>query len=290
MAVLLRSQRSQRDEKEEVPPFGRHSSPDVVAGNFSGTTAAYYARYRRSYPDQIITAIVDRLHLGSADAVVDLGCGTGLLTVPLAGRVQLVVGVDPEPDMLAEARRLADPTTMSRIIWVLGSDADLPAVAALRGRGGWGAVTVGQALHFMDIQKLVATAREMLRPGGGLAVISNGIPLWQQDSHWSQALKAALEDWFQTPLSSTCGTSNADRTRYRSALSEAGFAVEEAKHEYTTDIAFADVIGGLFSAISPTDVPEERREAFVQHLAEALAGAATFTETVPVTALIAIAI
>lgn len=260
-----------------------------MSGNFSGSTAAYYAKYRRRYPDQIVTAVIDRLHLGAGDAVVDLGCGTGLLTAPLARRVQVVVGVDPEPDMLAEARRLVDPVVSSRIVWAFGSDADLPAVAALRGRGGWGAVTVGQALHFMDHQRLFGTVREMLRPEGGLAIISNGIPLWQQASPWSRALRAALEDWFQTQLSSTCGTSDTDRTRYRSALSEAGFAVEEARHEYKEEITFTDIIGGLFSAISPSDVPEERRDLFVQHIAQALSGATTFTESVPVTALIAVA-
>ena len=274
-----------------MPPTAERRCGNLsrVSGSFSGKTAAYYAKYRRGYPDQIISAVIDRLHLGSGDTVVDLGCGTGLLTVPFALRVRLVVGMDPEPDMLAEARRVVDPATGSKIVWVLGSDADLPALAALRGEDGWGAVTVGQALHFMDHTALFGRAREMLRPGGGVAIISNGVPLWQQDSDWSRALSSALEDWFHTPSSSTCGTADADRARYRSALREAGFAVEEASYQYKAKITFDDVIGGLFSAISPTDVPDEVRDAFTQHIAQALPEAVTFTETVPVTALIGIA-
>jgi trans-aconitate methyltransferase len=257
-----------------------------VIGSFSGTTAAFYARYRRGYPDQIIDAVVDHLRLNSDDAVIDLGCGTGLLTTPLARRVGLVVGMDPEPDMLVEARRGMDPALMSRIVWVLGSDTDLPVLASLCGDGRWGAVIVGQALHFMDHTTLFRRAKPMLRPGGGLAIISNGLPLWQQDSEWSRSLKTALQEWFQTPLSASCGTAEADRTRYRSALVESGFAVEEVSYDHEVEITFDELVGGLFSAISPADVPEQRREDFIQHLNQALCGAATFIEAVPVTALI----
>jgi ubiquinone/menaquinone biosynthesis C-methylase UbiE len=260
-----------------------------VTGSFSGTTASYYAKYRRGYPDEFVTAVVDRLHLGSDETVIDLGCGTGLLTVALAGKVRLVVGVDPEPDMLAEARRATESATGSDIVWVLGSDADLSSLAALRGEGGWGAVTVGQALHFMDRPRLFGRARQVLRPGGGLVIISNGIPTWQQNSDWSRALKSALEDWFRRPLSSTCGTADADRAHYGAALNVAGFAVEEVSHEYKADVTLDDVIGGLFSALSPTDVPDEQRDAFARHIAQALPEATTFTESVPVTAVIGIA-
>ena len=96
------------------------------------------------------------------------------------------MGVDPEPEMLVEARRLVDPATSSRIIWVLGSDADVPVLATLRGKDMWGAITVGQALHFMNESFLFGRARSMLRSGGGLVITSNGIPLWLQDTDWSQ--------------------------------------------------------------------------------------------------------
>ena len=61
------------------------------------------------------------LHLAAtldARQILDLGCGTGLLTRELAaveGRV--VTGVDPAPAMLAVARRQPDA---NRVIWVEG--------------------------------------------------------------------------------------------------------------------------------------------------------------------------
>ena len=259
-----------------------------MTGIFGGTTAAYYARYRRGYPQQIIDAVVDRLHLGHNDATIDLGCGTGLLTVPLARAVGLVLGVDPEPDMLAEARRGTDAAIGSRIVWVLGSDADIPKLAALRGRGGWGAISVGQALHFIDHEALFERARDMLRPGGGIAIVSNGVPLWQQDADWSRALKSALTAWFGAPPTSTCGTADADRVRYRNALRRAGYELDQVAFEYEAQLTPADVVGSLFSAISPTDVPEDQADAFRKHILNALPDA-SFNEVVPVTALIGVA-
>ncbi|WP_353615266.1 MULTISPECIES: class I SAM-dependent methyltransferase [unclassified Mycobacterium] len=45
--------------------------------------------------------------LDGAGRLLDLGCGTGQLALPLAGHVTEAVGVDPEADMLTEATRQA---------------------------------------------------------------------------------------------------------------------------------------------------------------------------------------
>ncbi|MGH3222867.1 MAG: class I SAM-dependent methyltransferase [Streptosporangiaceae bacterium] len=258
-------------------------------GTFAGDTAENYARYRRGYPDTIVAAVIGHLRLGPDDTVIDLGCGTGLLTAPVARNVGLVVGVDPEADMLAIARRQAEPGLNSKVVWVLGSDDDLPAVARLLGDGSVGAVTVGQALHFMDYENLFLRARRLLRPGGGIAVIANGVPLWQQDSQWSHCLRMALNAWFRTTTTATCGTDRATQARYANALSAAGYEVHEVVEEYEADLTLEEVLGGLHSAMSRGDVPDDLRDAFAQHITAALPDLASFTETVRVDALIGVA-
>jgi ubiquinone/menaquinone biosynthesis C-methylase UbiE len=39
--------------------------------------------------------------------LLDVGCGPGVLAVRLAGLFEAVVGLDPDADMLTEARRVA---------------------------------------------------------------------------------------------------------------------------------------------------------------------------------------
>jgi len=60
---------------------------------FGGEVAEFYARFRRGYPAAVLDAVVAAFRLAADDVVVDLGCGTGQLALPLAGRVR-AVGMD----------------------------------------------------------------------------------------------------------------------------------------------------------------------------------------------------
>jgi SAM-dependent methyltransferase len=220
--------------------------------------------------------------------VIDLGCGTGLLSRPLARRARIVLGVDPEPAMLAVARRTTDEQLSSKLVWVLGSDADLPALGTFTGDRTVGAVTVGQALHFMDYEKVFRQARPLLRAGGGIAVIANGTPLWQQATPWSRALRRALEVWFGTAMTAMCGTDRDTQLLYTQALAAAGYEVREVTHVYHDELSLEQVLGGVYSALSPDDLRADRREAFAEHITRSLQSTSAFIETVPVTALIGI--
>jgi SAM-dependent methyltransferase len=66
-----------------------------------------YERYRHGYPVAVLAAVGEALGLTYRDVVVDLGCGMGQVTLPIAGLVGGVIGVDPEPSMLITARRAA---------------------------------------------------------------------------------------------------------------------------------------------------------------------------------------
>lgn len=59
----------------------------------------------------------------SAASVLDLGCGTGILTVTFAQGDRNVVGVDPSANMLDYARRRAGA---ERVRWVRGDSRDIP--------------------------------------------------------------------------------------------------------------------------------------------------------------------
>jgi SAM-dependent methyltransferase len=160
---------------------------------FWGEIADLYHRYRHGYPDAVLDAVAGMFGLTADDLVVDVGCGTGQLTLPMAPRVGAVIGVDPQPDMLQRARLAARDAGVANAVWMLGADADLPAVGALLAGRSVGAVTVGQALHWMDHQALFSDAMPLLRPGGGIAVVTNGTPLWLQDTDWSRGRLIAQE-------------------------------------------------------------------------------------------------
>ncbi|MEA2349037.1 MAG: hypothetical protein QOG62_2824 [Thermoleophilaceae bacterium] len=76
--------------------------------------------------------------------MVDVGCGTGQLAIPLARHVRTVVGLDPVGDMLARARAAAAAEAVQNICWMLGSDADVPTLRTLLGEGSAGAACIEQ--------------------------------------------------------------------------------------------------------------------------------------------------
>ena len=254
---------------------------------FNGEVVGYYHAYRRGYPAAVIDVIAEAFRLSADDVVLDLGCGTGQLTVPLASRARAVLGIDPEPDMLSHARRAHAQVTNAN--WLLGADTDIPRLTTLLGSNTVAALTVGQALHWMNHEQLFRDAIRLLRPQGGIAVVTNGTPLWLQPTAWSGALRAVMEEWLQTTLTAACGTDEESQHTYTSALREAGYEVTAAHVDYVDDLDCDSVIGGVFSAMSPNQLPSpSRRRVFESRIRRALTPHEPFREHVRVAILAAV--
>ncbi|WP_406096402.1 class I SAM-dependent methyltransferase [Kitasatospora purpeofusca] len=109
------------------------------------------------------------------DVVVDVGCGTGSLAV-LLNRVEpraTVIGVDPDPEALAVARRKAAAAGATPE-WRLGMG---DAVAGIVGAGTADTVVSSLVLHQCPVpmKRAVLTAmHETLRPGGKLVIADYG--------------------------------------------------------------------------------------------------------------------
>lgn len=233
----------------------------MTDSDFSGDQARCYAAYRRGYPPPVLGVLADTFSLGAESVVLDLGCGTGQLTLPLAGVAGTVVGADPQSDMLTLARQAGLDQGIANISWVLAADTDLPALARFLGPASVTAVTIGNAIHWMQPEQLFTDLTPLIRPGGGIAVIANGSPVWLHDTPWARALRDHNEKQFG-PILSSCGTSTDERRPYRDALTAAGFPdITEATVSYDDALTLDYVLGHLRSAtpdaqLSPSDWKE----------------------------------
>jgi SAM-dependent methyltransferase len=260
--------------------------PGVDLG-FKGEVADLYHQYRHGYPGAVLDALVGAFGLTGQDVVVDLGCGTGQLTLPMAARVRAVVGVDPEPDMLQRARQAARERDVRNVTWMIGADTDIPALQALLGSNLVAAVTIGQALHWMNHADLFRAIIPLVRPGGGVAVVTNGTPLWLQDSDWSRALRDYLEHWLGTKLTSACGTDEQSQRRYQEDLASSGFDVLATAIDYVAELDLDQLVGGIYSALSVSQLPApDQRPVFVEQIRRAVAPYAHFSEPVHVAILV----
>jgi SAM-dependent methyltransferase len=258
-----------------------------MALGFGGEVADFYHRYRHGYPAAVIDILADVFPLTAHDLVVDLGCGTGQLTVPIARRVRAVVGMDPEPDMLRRARQTAREADVPNVSWMLGADTDLPALRGLLGHRAIAAVTVGQALHWMRCDEVFGSVGQLARPGGGVAVVTNGTPLWLQESAWSRGLREFLGRWLGRKLTSWCGTDEETQQRYREALAMAGFETLTAAVDYVAELSFDQLVGGVYSALPVDRLPApDQRPAFADQVRAAVGPRDRFSEPVHVAVLI----
>src|SRR2546430_3871886 len=102
--------------------------------------------------------------LQPGEQVVEVGCGTGRLTLPLSAMTPArVMGVDAEVRMLDVARR---KDTAGRVDWVRGSAYRLPL-----GEGTAALVMMVMVVHLLRQRVRAFTeARRILRPGGQLSL------------------------------------------------------------------------------------------------------------------------
>lgn len=262
------------------------TSMEVSDLGFRGEIADLYHRYRHGYPVAVLDAVTGIFGLTNGDLAVDMGCGTGQLTLPMAPRVRAVVGVDPERDMLQRARDAARDAGVANVMWMLGADTDLPTVCSLLTDRSVGVVTVGQALHWMDHQALFANAIPLLRPGGGIAVVTNGTPLWLHDADWSRALRQFLEQWLNTEVKSACGTDAQSQRHYREALAATGYEVREAAVDYDVELTLDELVGGIYSALGADRLPPSgERPAFAEQIRQIIVPPDHVTEHVHVAIL-----
>lgn len=75
--------------------------------------------YKRTRKDDYNTALFDKLILDENDTVLDVGCGEGSVTVPLAKKVKKVIGIDSSPKMLEYLEKRARDNDIDNIETIL---------------------------------------------------------------------------------------------------------------------------------------------------------------------------
>jgi SAM-dependent methyltransferase len=130
-------------------------------------TAGVYERGRPEYAPAVVGAIAAELGIPAAGPVLDLAAGTGKLTRALLGVGLDVVAVEPQPQL---RELLAASVGRERVREGLAEAIPLPDKSVT-------AVTVADAFHWFDHALALAEIGRVLRPGGGLAVLS-AVPDW----------------------------------------------------------------------------------------------------------------
>ena len=141
-------------------------------------------------------ACLELIDLRHAAAVLDLGCGTGVVTRAIAttdGFAGTVTGADQSPDFIAAARRLAAENGVGeRVEFVVADAHELDFAAA-----SFDAVVAYTLVsHVRDPLAVLAQAARVVRPGGSVAIFDGdyaSLTFGSSDPRLGAAMERAVQ-------------------------------------------------------------------------------------------------
>jgi len=128
------------------------------------TAAEQYDRARTGYPPELFDRLAADGLIGPGVRVLEIGCGTGQATVPLASRGCSIVAVELGAAMAAVARRNVD--SFGSVDVQVSSFEEWPPPER-----PFDLVFAANAYHWIDPAVRVAKAARALRPGGALVTV-----------------------------------------------------------------------------------------------------------------------
>ena len=143
--------------------MGDRSPGSDLAAIFD-SQAERYDRARPGHPALVFDDIARLADLGRDGRVLEIGCGTGQATVPLAERGYRVVAVEPGARLAAIARHRLGSYSSVSVEVARFEEWPLPAEP-------FDAVVSATAFHWLDPEVRVTKAADALRPSGALAIL-----------------------------------------------------------------------------------------------------------------------
>lgn len=236
---------------------------------FAGT-APYYARFRAPYPPDLIRDIVAHYGLDGKGRLLDLGCGPGTLTLPLAQYFESVVALDIDESMTEEGRRIAASFNEFRkrdIEWRV-----MPAEEISAEIGTFRLVTCGSSFHWMNRDLVLARVKDLLEPGCGIALVG-GISGWLDGPEdWHKVVTDAVRRYLGDRRRAGNKLFSEPGERFEQALTRNGWNVElNRDYPQTLEWDIDSVIGHLWStSFANRKLLGKRAEQFEAELREEL--------------------
>jgi len=212
-------------------------------GLYAGT-AEYYSRFRPPYPASLVTKLREIFALDGRGRLLDLGCGPGSVAISLAHLFEEVVAVDPEPEMLAEAERIARERGAANIRFRCARTEDLD-----KSIGRFRLVTAGNSFHWMDRERVLEFLYPLIDDGGGIAVVGQGAGIPPPPPvPWRVAINRVIERFLGTERWIQYGIRKPGVELDDAVLARSRFAgLEEYTEKFEPEWTADSIIGNLYS-------------------------------------------
>lgn len=125
-----------------------------------------YAKYRPSYPAEVLRLFRGEMNLLETSAIADIGSGTGISSKLFLEKGNKVYGVEPNAAMRSAAEEFLGGYLNFLSIDGTAENTNLPDDSV-------DFVVAAQAFHWFDQKKTLAEFKRILRPNGFVALIWN---------------------------------------------------------------------------------------------------------------------
>jgi len=147
--------------------------------------AQLYDEVRPRYPEEIIEHIIAFAELPAHCRILEVGCGTGQMTLPFAKRGYAVVALDQGERLAALAAQHCRPYPQVRVV-------PCAFEAWQEAPESFDLLLSAQAFHWIEPESGLARAAELLKAGGTIALV------WTQDRSQGSAFWQATEPIYDT--------------------------------------------------------------------------------------------
>lgn len=141
-----------------------HLAPKYGA-QFKDRSIVEAYQYRPPYPAEVFDILAGLIN-AEPRRVLDVGCGTGYLARNFVEHVERLDAVDFSQHMIETGKRLPNGDH-PRLRWIYGAVEDVVL------NPPYALVTAGESLHWMDWYVVLPRFREVLVPGGYVAIVGH---------------------------------------------------------------------------------------------------------------------
>ncbi len=150
-----------------------------------------YVQHRFCLPTNVCDYLCAYIN-DDPDNFLDIGCGSGQLTIPLSHHFNHGVGVDPDKQMLAEAIQRAKKKKINNIDWLNYHAENIPNTI-----GNFNLITIANAFHWMDHTIVTPWIKKHLKPNGTLSLIGSYEGFFDaKENEWQFAVREIWDKWF----------------------------------------------------------------------------------------------